>query len=285
VRGILRLGLPFIGVQLAKFLMTFGDRYFLRAVHDTSVVGLYSLGYQFGFILFQVGCGPFLTAWEPKRFEIAKRPDRDEVFNRVFLFLNLVLLTSGVGITLYVSDFLRIATTPAFHPAARIVPVVVVAYVAQGWFAFHNYGLFAAGRTEFITVANWAGAVVAVVGYVLLIPRWLGMGAAWATLLSFVSSEWLVYVLAQRVHPVAYEWTPVIRLSAIAVGVCAVSLLLPEYPWLVSVAVHTGLLGVYAALVWGGGVISPGDRARLRGLGWSPRALVAALVRGHADAC
>jgi O-antigen/teichoic acid export membrane protein len=279
VRGIFRLGLPFIGVQLAKFAMTFGDRYFLRAVADTAAVGIYSLGYQFGFILYQVGCQPFFMAWEPARFEIAKRADRDAVFNRAFLFLNVVLLTTAVGITLFVRDFLHVAATPPFFAATRVVPIVLVAYIAQGWTSFHNYGLFAAERTEYITLANWIAAAIAIAGYAIAIPRWQMMGAAWATLLSFVASEWLVYVFAQRAHRVAYEWKPTVRLSLIAVAVCAVSQALPVMSLAPSIATHAGLLAVYAAWVWFGGVLSPSDRARLREVRLSPRALVAAVTR------
>lgn len=279
LRGILRLGVPFIGTQLAKFAMTFGDRYFLRAVADTAAVGVYSLGYQFGFILWQVSSGPFFMAWEPKRFEVAKRPDRDEVFNRAFLFLNIVVLTAAVGITLFVSDFLHIVATPPFFAAARVVPIVLIAYVAQSWTSFHNFGLFASERTEFITVANWVGAAVAVGGYALLIPRWQMMGAAWATLFSFVVSEWLVYAFAQRMHRVAYEWKPTVRLSLIAIAVCAVGVSLPQLSLLLSIGTHIGLVAAYGLFVWFGGVLHPDDLARLRGVRLSPRALLAAFTR------
>jgi O-antigen/teichoic acid export membrane protein len=120
---------------------------------------------------------------------------------------------------------------------------------------------------------------VAVAGYALLIPRWGMMGAAWATLLSFVVGEWLVYVYAQRMHRVGYEWGPTVRLSAIALAVCAVALVIPPLPLAWSIAVHTALLLVYGALVWFGGVFSAEDRARLQSVPLSPRALVAALTQ------
>lgn len=279
VRDILRLGLPFIGVQLAKFVQTFGDRYFLRVVAGTAMVGVYGLGYQFGFLLTQVAFVPFITAWEPMRFAIGRRPDRDAVFNRVFLVLNLVMITAAVGITLFVGDFLHIAATPGFYPAAQVVPVVLVAYIAQAWTGFHNFGLFFGERTELITLTNWIGAAVALLGYALLIPHYLAMGAAWATLLSFVISEWLTYREAQRVHHIDYQWAPTIRLCAIAVGVSVVALLLPDLAIGWSIAAHTGLLLVYGALVWFGGVMDESDRARLRGVGLSPSSWVAAFSR------
>lgn len=278
VRDIFRLGLPFIGVQLAKFVQTFGDRYFLRAVASTAAVGVYGLGYQFGFLLATIGFAPFITAWEPLRFEIARRPDRDAVFNRVFLFLNVVLLSAAVGITLFVGDFLHVATTPPFYGAAAIVPIVLVAYVAQSWMGFHNFGLFAGERTGLITVTNWVGAAVALVLYALLIPTWRGMGAAWATLASFVISEWLLYRAAQRVYPIAYEWGPTARLCVLAVLVCGVSLALPAMPIVTSIGVHVLLYGLYLVLVWIGGIIPAQDRARLRAARLSPRAILASLT-------
>jgi len=279
IRDILRLGLPFIGVQLAKFVQTFGDRYFLRFASSTSAVGLYGLGYQFGFLLAQVGFAPFITAWEPLRFEIARRPDRDEVFNRVFLFLNIVLLSAAVAITLFVSDFLRVATTPPFHAAAGVVPIILIAYIAQSWTGFHNFGLFVGERTDLITLTTWIGAAVALVLYALLIPSYHAMGAAWATLISFVVSEWLVYREAQRIHPIGYAWGRTIRLCAVAVGVCAVSLALPTLPLAGSIVLHAALFLAYLVLVWIGGVLPPADRTRLRDAGRSPRALISALTR------
>src|SRR5260370_29265045 len=78
-RGLLRFGLPFMATQAATFLLTFGDRYFLRTASDVSVVGIYGLAYQFGFLLALVGEAPFTTGWEPGQFEVATRPDRGQL--------------------------------------------------------------------------------------------------------------------------------------------------------------------------------------------------------------
>ncbi len=279
VRDVLRLGLPFIGVQLAKFIQTFGDRYFLRALVGMATVGVYGLGYQFGFLLSQVGYVPFITAWEPMRFAIARRADRDAVFNRVFLLMNLVLITAAVGITLFVGDFLRLAATPAFFGAAAVVPIVLVAYIFQSWFGFHNFGLFFGERTGLITLANWIGAIVALVFYAMLIPDYGAMGAAWATLLSFAASELVVYREAQRVCFIRYEWGPTLRLSAIAVVVSGVALALPDIPMPWSPMTHAALVGLYLVLVWFGGVLTREDKQRLSGVRLSAASIVAAFTR------
>src|SRR2546422_1422582 len=38
-----------------------------------------------------IGEVPFTTVWEPASFEIAKRPDRNELYARGFIYFNVVL--------------------------------------------------------------------------------------------------------------------------------------------------------------------------------------------------
>src|SRR5205823_2502265 len=114
------------------------------------------------------------------------------------VYFNVLLMTMAVGITLFVGDVIRVMATPPFYGAAAIAPVVVIAYVLQSWTGFHNVGIMLRERTQYITLANWVGAITALVGYVVLIPRWYGMGAAVATVLSFGVRELLVYIWSQR---------------------------------------------------------------------------------------
>jgi O-antigen/teichoic acid export membrane protein len=247
---LLRFGLPFVATQAATFVATFGDRYFFRSAVDTAAVGVYGLAYQFGFLLVAVGYEPFNNYWEPKRFALATEPDRDAIYARAFVYFNVLLVTVAVGITLFVGDVLHIMATPPFFGAAAIAPVVVIAYVLQSWTGFHNVGIMLRERTQYITIANWVGAIVALIGYATLIPRWFGMGAAVATVLSFGVRELLVYVWSQRFWRVAYDWRPVGRIVALAIGVgIARFLIAPGSVW-ITIGYHLMLLAVYAAGVW-----------------------------------
>ncbi len=263
-RELLRFGMPFVATQVATFILTFGDRYFLRRVADTSAVGLYALAYQFGFLLAMLSEVPFSMVWEPARFEIAKRPDRDELFARGFTYFNLVLVTIAVGIALFVGDLLRIMAAPAFLPAADLVPIILIAYVFQSWTLVHNIGIQVREQTGWYTLANWAGAIVAVIGYAVLIPRFYGLGAALATVASFAVREWAVYALSQRLWPVRYQWGPVIRATLLAVGACAVGVLLPRANLGVSISLRMLVLLAYFACVWQSGVLTASDRLAIR---------------------
>lgn len=260
LRRHVRYTVPLAASQGASFLLTFGDRYFLNAYANTTVVGLYSLSYQFGFLMTQVGYLPFVTAWEPIRYAIARQPNRDQVFARVFILMNVVLVTTGVGIGLFVTDVLRVMTTPAFHEAGRIVPLILLAYVIQAWNGYQEVGIHFMERTEYITLSTWVSGGVIIAAYFLLIPPLGGLGAALATLIAF-SVRWaLTYRFSQRLLPLAYRWPPVLRLLLWAAAVVVAGMLLPPLPLVLSLAARTGLLAVYAALVLFGGVLDPADR-------------------------
>ena len=144
------------------------------------------------------------------------------------------------------------------------MPVIVLAYVLQSWTIMHYIGIQIRERTEFYTLANWAGAIVALAGYALLIPRLLGLGAALATVAAFAVREGAVYLLSQRLWPIRYRWGPVARLLLVATVVCVVGLLLPRPSLWFSLSARGLLLLAYCGGLWHAGVL-PADDRRLLG--------------------
>ena len=264
LRSLVRYGIPLIGVQAATFTMTFSDRYFLQAAGDESTVGLYNLAYQFGFLLLMLGFVPIEMIWGPRRFRVAREPNPGPVLAQAFRLINVSVLTIGVGIGLYVRDVLRVMSTPPFHPAADIVPVILIAYVFHGWAMMHDIGVLVKERTEMLTIANWTAALVALAGFALLVPRFLAMGAAVAAVIAFSVRWGLTYWFSQRLWHVQYDWRPVLRLATIAILVVVAGALVPQANLVSSVALHTALLALYLILLWISPILTPVEKGAVR---------------------
>src|SRR5688572_2455766 len=260
-RDLLRYGLPMMATWAATFIVTYGDRYFLQAKGGSAIVGLYGLAYTFGFMLALIGYMPFMQVWETKRFEIAKRPDRDALLADGFVYLNVMVVSVALGIALFVGDFLRIASAPPFHEAARLVPLILVAYVLQGWTSLQDTGILVRERTELVSLANWIAALVALAGYALLIPRYMGVGAAMATVIAFAIRHVIVYSIAQHLWPVRYRWRPVLYVVGTALAASSATLLLPVVPLAISIPVRVAIFVAYLLAVWNGPVLPARDRA------------------------
>jgi O-antigen/teichoic acid export membrane protein len=252
VRDLRRFGVPYQIATAASFILTFGDRFFLEHFRGAADVGLYGLAYQFGFLLYSVSSGPFLTAWGPIRYEWVSRPreERDAAYARGFLYFNFVLVTAAMGIVVFVRPVLTLLTSNPFHSASGIVPIVVASYVVQSWGDVARFGIDVAERTKLYTRASWIATAVVIVAYALLIPRFGGFGAAWATFIAFVVRSALTLHWSQQVWPVTYQWSRSFLLTAIAVGVSAPAFLLPATSVFNEAVLGIGLTVLYAALVW-----------------------------------
>lgn len=278
MRDLLRFGIPMIGTQVAGFILTAGDKFFIQHEDGTDAVGIYGLAYQFGFLLTAVGYLPFQTAWDPVRFEVANRDDRDDIYARVFVYFNVLLMTVALGIAVYVRDVLVIMADSDFHSAANLVPVILIAYALYSWTKFLDLGILISEKTEYVTLGNAVGAAVALLGYAILIPRYYGFGAAWATVIAFAVRLAIIHVISQRLWRVRYDWLPVWKIVGYVGLAYAVSLFITVENVFLSLLARTGLILAYTIMLWFGGVLSDSDRVMVVKLIKSPKAAMASLA-------
>jgi len=266
-----RFGLPLVATQVATFVLTFGDRYFLRKATTLDAVGRYTLAYQFAFLLAMLAQTPFEMVWDPKRHEVAKRADRHGIYARMFVYQNVVLLTAAVAIALFVRVTLQVLTRPAFWGAADVVPVLLAAIVLQSWSASQDIGIIISERTKWIAAANWAGAITVLAAYALLIPRLAAWGAAIATVIGYAVRYGGIYTKAQQLWPVRYNWIPVRRLVVLAVVAVVAGILLPAGPLAFAIMSRVCLFVLYLLLVWKLPILTTAER-------YAARALIAKLL-------
>jgi peptidoglycan biosynthesis protein MviN/MurJ (putative lipid II flippase) len=132
------------------------------------------------------------------------------------------------------------------------------------------------GRTEFNLPATIAGTAANVVLNLVLIPPLGIVGAGIALVASYAVVLALMYVLTQRLFPVAYEWGRLgLLVAATAATVAAGELLLPT-EGLDGLTARTALWLALPALLLVTGFLSPAERASLRSM-LSPAAVRARL--------
>lgn len=263
-RAFVKFGAPLIVMQGATFITTFGDRYFLNRAGDTTQVGLYGLAYQFAFMVAAFGYSPFMTVWDPQRFVVAKRADRDVIFAQVFVYLNILLFSAALGVALFAGDVLRIIAAPEFYGAADFVPILALAIVFPCWSSHLNIGTYITEKPGYYTLAKWGAAFVAIAGYLLIVPRWLAWGAVFTALASLMTDAFLSYHFSQRLWRIEYRWGPVARLAALAGAVGAIGFFLPPLGWAASLGAHIALYAGFLALVWWLPILTPAERDEVR---------------------
>lgn len=231
LRKLRKFARPYQLTTAGAIILTFGDRFFLTRFFDIGTVGIYALAYQFGFLLASVSSAPILRAWTPQRHQQAKLPraERDKLYNQGLLLLSTTTIGGATVASLFALPVLRIMADPAFHAAAALVPLTVLAYVLQAWSDSFMFNFDVAERPGCITISTWVTVVACVALYALLIPTWGAMGAAVATVLAFSIRLTIYWTWSNRVWPVTIHWQPhLLMLLAAASATIATIVIAPE---------------------------------------------------------
>jgi len=262
-RDLFIFGLPYRVSAAGAFILGYVDRYFLNETHGTAVVGVYSLAYQFGFVVGNLSVAPFLLAWDPRRFKMAtrSRAERDRFYNRGFLALSVLTTTVVVGISVLVTPTLVVISDSAYHGAAVLVPLIMLAYLFQGWTLVFDFGIQVSERTRFTAWATWIGVAIVVAGYALLIPTYGPWGAVYATVIGFFARMVAVYLFAQRLWPIEYHFVPHLKILAYGTVVVAGWFAVSPVGLLAQLGLAITMLAVYASLLWYGGIVTNEERA------------------------
>ena len=219
------------------------------------------MAYQFGFLLSQLGATPFLSAWNPHRHQLVSLPpaQRDRRYDQGFFYFNLLLITVAMGIAVFIRPVIKVMTTAEFHTAAYLVPIILLAYVAEAWAEVFRFSFDVTEHTRYSTYATWIVVAVVLVLYMVLIPRYGGYGAAIATVLGFSLRALLVRLWAQHLWPIHYRWRRHLSLLALGIGVAAANWAIPDMTIPIQVAIGVMSVVVYFGIVYAT-LLSDGER-------------------------
>jgi O-antigen/teichoic acid export membrane protein len=112
----------------------------------------------------------------------------------------------------------------------KIVPIILLAYVFTGAYVNFVVGVYLEKKTKYLPYATGAGAVANILANYFLIPIWGIMGAAIATLISYVVMAAVIYFPSQKFYHVEYEWGRILRLCLATGTVIGVFLVIHPDP-------------------------------------------------------
>ncbi len=256
-KEMLRFGLPYIPAGLAGIAIQVIDRPIVKAMTNDETLGVYQANYRLG-VLMMLVVGMFDYAWRPFFLTHAKDHDAPKLFSKVFTYLVALLMFVFVTGSLFVDDIARIRLLghyfigSDFWGGLDIVPIILLAYVFTGAYVNFVVGVYLEKKTKYLPYATGAGAIVNVLANLLLIPHFGIVGAAFATLLSYVVMAIGIYFPSQRLYHVTYEWGRLLRLGLAGGAVVIVFLNLQLQPATASgIAVKLGLTAIFVVLVFG----------------------------------
>jgi len=260
---MLRFGLPFLPVLIGVWVIDFSDRYLLERFRSLEEVGLYSLGYKFGQAML-IAVSAFSMGWTPLRYRIYEQPDAGEIYARVATLTAVVFATLVVGLSMFADEVVRVATTPAYYGAARVVPLITIAYALYGFHLITSTGMGVRKRTGGLMIVVTAAALLNLGGNLLLIPRYGMMAAAGTTVIANALMVAGTFWFSQRHYPLTLEWGRILLVVGAALAVIGVDQTFPRTSLVASLAQGVLLFAIFLAAVAATGAVDADDARAVR---------------------
>jgi len=221
LQKMLRFGLPYLPASLAATMVQVIDRPVVLAMTNADTLGLYQTGYKLGIFMMLV-VSMFQYAWQPFFLNNAREKNAREIFAKIMTLFVLAASLIWVVISLFIDNAAAWEILPGrslierhFLPGLVVVPIILLAYLFNGIYVNLQAGLYIAEKTKYFPLVTGAGALVNVVANVLLIPSMGIVGAALATLASYMVMAAGLFYFAQKFYPIRYEYAKVLKILGI----------------------------------------------------------------------
>ncbi|MEW6701257.1 MAG: polysaccharide biosynthesis C-terminal domain-containing protein [Bacteroidota bacterium] len=219
---LLKFGLPYLPASLAAMIVQVIDRPVVLAMTDSSTLGIYQANYKLG-IFMMLFVSMFQYAWQPFFLNNAKEKNAKEIFAKILTLFILASSLVWIVLTLFVEDFARLEFLPGksiigkqYLSGIAIVPIILLGYLFNGIYYNFQAGIYIEEKTKYFPYVTGAGALVNVVVNILLIPPLGIIGAAIATLVSYIVMASSLFFFSQKFYRINYEYNKLIKiLSAI----------------------------------------------------------------------
>ncbi len=209
-------GIPFIPSSLSSVILTLSDRLVLRYMAGFDSAGIYSVGYKIGGAVLLLYTA-FRFAWGPYMFELAKDIETArKTYPRVLNVLIALLGLAALGLVGFSSEIFRFFVGELYYSARAVLIPISLSVLFDASSLFFGAALQTRDRTIYIPVVTGLAAVSNILLNILLIPKYGFMGAAWATLASYIALAYMNFRVANPFMPVKYDW---LKLTSIVASV------------------------------------------------------------------
>ncbi|MDY7075435.1 MAG: oligosaccharide flippase family protein [Chloroflexota bacterium] len=251
LKASLVFGLPLVPHMLSSWAMAAADRLILEHFVPLDELGLYTLAYSLGMVM-SVLVNSVNKAWSPYYFDFMQRNDRpnERVRQAVSLYVAII---GGICLAgaLFSQEIVVFLTPERYHATFPYVPLILFAYLLQGYYFLSVAPLFFYEKTRLLPLVTISAALLNVSLNLLLAPRLGVFAAVWATVISYAVTFVLIFVLGQRQRRVDYPMKRYGLVNGIIlVGVLLTTFVFPSQVSIQTFVIKLALLGLFALVAY-----------------------------------
>ncbi|HET8737389.1 MAG TPA: oligosaccharide flippase family protein [Pricia sp.] len=201
----LAFSVPLAFHSVGSSLLGFSDRFFILFMLGLNNVGIYSVGYQIGMVIALLQ-NSFNQAWVPYFFQKLNENEPEEKMKIVKItYLYFILLLFLVAGFYFATPFIyQYFVGEAFDSGSGIVLWVLLGYAFLGMYKMVVNYLFYLKKTKVIAYCTFFTVLINLVLNYILINLNGMVGAAQATLISFIILFIVVFIFSNKHFPMPW---------------------------------------------------------------------------------
>ena len=237
LNSALSFSIPLLPHFYFAWVLMSADRLIIGKMLDLESAGIYSLGYQFGMVMF-LTLNSIDSGWIPVFYETANKNDE---LNRTFLarateFYFACVSSGSILMALIAAAAFPFIAVEEFELAVTVIPIVILGFSFLGFYYMGVKHLLFKRKTGLISILTIISGLLNILLNLMLIPI-LGIeGAGVATAVSYLFQSVIVWYFAQRNFHIPVLNT---RLFSSSIFMLAGLLLIYNDPFLASNAYYS----------------------------------------------
>lgn len=209
-KEILQIGIPLAIAGIASWILNMTDRFMIKYIlppaEALAQIGIYSLGDKFAQIVRFILVMPFMMAWGPMMYSYQNHPQAKKMYKTVLHYFAFIAGLLCLLISFFSPEIIILmARQEVFYAAYKVVPILTFSKVLLGLFMIFTVGVTLTHNTKYIAYSNYIAAGLNIILNFILIPKFGIMGAAIASLLSYIICVFTLYKFAQKVYQVNWQ--------------------------------------------------------------------------------
>jgi O-antigen/teichoic acid export membrane protein len=210
------------------------DRFFLEYFKGTAEVGIYSACYRIGVVMNLVITG-FKVAWTPFFLNMREDENNKEIFSKVFTYFCYGGLIAFLTFSLLADDIVKINISgysllnQKYWAGLVIIPYILLAYLFSGLYLNLTVASFFQNKIKYLIISSAVGCISNLILNFILIPPYSMLGAAIATMISYLIMFVVLYFFSQKIYKIHYKWAAILKAAVITAVIYFINIYIPDY--------------------------------------------------------
>ena len=223
-------GYPMMLTSVFLTLLNYFDRYLIQFFFTASEVGEYSAAYKIGLIMnivvsaFSMGALPFVSHL------LKENKNQTAVFPKLLSILFFVTISIFTFSSLFINEIVRIKLfgyaiiNEKYLGAIGLVPIILLSYLFYGIYINFTLIIYYREKTKALSIVTFFAFLINLGFNWILIPRYSVIGAAVATLVSFLFMTIAMFFYSRKLLVVQYDWVHIFRIFSLSILIYLISL-------------------------------------------------------------